>query len=359
LWFTLLPSQLSEGKTCFYHTFFLTSPTLGRWTSHDPLSYAAGDVNLYRTVGNNPLNSLDPSGLFWYPGKYLIQLRREYYRGLELDRQINERRARQGLPLLEPPPHWTSVAAAEIGDGLRIGLQANVNAAATATRSLVTLGLWAEPWEVWAVADEDRPYYESGFLAARVGWELLPSYGIGKLTQVPGQVGRWGRYALYWDTAQNAVQVGRGGYDIYENGLNWANGLQVGTGLLGLGGNYTTWRRLPGSGPVSQRGNAATRLPNQGSNAAARLPNLQGMDRADAHIAIRNLGFQYHGTTRGGYVRYRHPDGSEIWIRPNGEVMRLGPRPPGQPNRPRYDPSGNVGEHPQGEFLPPLLGHGN
>jgi hypothetical protein len=24
--------------------------------------------------------------------------------------------------------------------------------------------------------------------------------------------------------------------------------LQVGTGLLGLGGNYTAWRRLPGSG---------------------------------------------------------------------------------------------------------------
>jgi hypothetical protein len=216
-----------------------------RWTSLDPLSYAAGDVNLYCPVGNNPLNSLDPTGLFWYPGKYLIQLRREYYRGLELDRQINERRARQGLPQLEPPPHWTSVAAAEIGDGLRIGLQANVNAAATATRSLVTLGFWAEPWEVWAVADEDRPYYESGFLAARVGWELLPSYGIGKLTQVPGRIGRWGRCALYWDTAQNAVQVGRGGYDIYENGLTWANGLQVGTGLLGLGGNYTTWRRLP------------------------------------------------------------------------------------------------------------------
>jgi hypothetical protein len=84
-----------------------------------------------------------------------------------------------------------------------------------------------------------------------VGWELLPSYGIGKLTQVPGRIGRWGRYALYWDTAQNAVQVGRGGYDIYENGLTWANGLQVGTGLLGLGGNYTTWRRLPGSAPTS------------------------------------------------------------------------------------------------------------
>jgi hypothetical protein len=47
------------------------------------------------------------------------------------------------------------------------------------------------------------------------------------------------------------VQVGRGGYDIYENGLNWANGLQVGTGLLGLGGNYTSWRRASGSAPTS------------------------------------------------------------------------------------------------------------
>jgi hypothetical protein len=132
-------------------------------------------------------------------------------------------------------------------------LQANVNAAATATRSLVTLGFWAEPWEVWSVADEDRPYYEGGFLAARVGWELLPTYGVGKLTQVPGQMGRWGRYALRWDTAQNAVQVGRGGYDIYENGPTWANGLQVGTGLLGLGGNYTTWQRLPGSITATSR----------------------------------------------------------------------------------------------------------
>jgi RHS repeat-associated protein len=39
------------------------SSTLGRWTSLDPLSYAAGDVNLYRPLGNDPLNSLDPSGL--------------------------------------------------------------------------------------------------------------------------------------------------------------------------------------------------------------------------------------------------------------------------------------------------------
>jgi RHS repeat-associated protein len=39
------------------------SPTLGRWMRVDPLGFDAGDTNLYRTVGNNPTNWIDPSGL--------------------------------------------------------------------------------------------------------------------------------------------------------------------------------------------------------------------------------------------------------------------------------------------------------
>ncbi|MDW8244648.1 MAG: RHS repeat-associated core domain-containing protein [Thermogemmata sp.] len=39
------------------------SPTLGRWTSLDPIRYGAGDVNLYRTVFNAPTVYTDPSGL--------------------------------------------------------------------------------------------------------------------------------------------------------------------------------------------------------------------------------------------------------------------------------------------------------
>jgi hypothetical protein len=92
-------------------------------------------------------------------------------------------------------------------------------------------------------------------------------------------------------------------------------------------------------------------------NAASTLPSLEGLDRAAAHIAIRDHGFRLHGTTDGWYVRYRHPDGSDIWIRPNGQVVRLGPKPPGVRNRPRYDSSGNPADHPQGEFLEPLPGH--
>jgi hypothetical protein len=39
------------------------SPTLGRFTANDPLGFAAGDVNLYRYVGNGPTGRRDPSGL--------------------------------------------------------------------------------------------------------------------------------------------------------------------------------------------------------------------------------------------------------------------------------------------------------
>ncbi len=37
--------------------------SLGRFISRDPLGYSAGDVNLYRYAGNNPVNGSDPSGL--------------------------------------------------------------------------------------------------------------------------------------------------------------------------------------------------------------------------------------------------------------------------------------------------------
>jgi len=38
-------------------------PGLGRFMSEDPKGFAAGDYNLFRYVGNNPVNSTDPMGL--------------------------------------------------------------------------------------------------------------------------------------------------------------------------------------------------------------------------------------------------------------------------------------------------------
>jgi RHS repeat-associated protein len=45
------------------------------WTSEDPIGFAAGDANLYRYVGNDPVNATDPSGLtsLLHPGTAGIQ----------------------------------------------------------------------------------------------------------------------------------------------------------------------------------------------------------------------------------------------------------------------------------------------
>ena len=45
----------------YYHRMY--DPVVGRFASADPLGLASGDANLYRYVGNNPLNNVDPTGL--------------------------------------------------------------------------------------------------------------------------------------------------------------------------------------------------------------------------------------------------------------------------------------------------------
>ena len=39
-------------------------PTVGRWTTKDPIGFAGGDTNLYAYVGGNPMSYVDPSGLW-------------------------------------------------------------------------------------------------------------------------------------------------------------------------------------------------------------------------------------------------------------------------------------------------------
>ena len=42
-------------------------PTTGRWTTQDPMGFAAGDANLYRYVGNMATMATDPSGnIAWF-----------------------------------------------------------------------------------------------------------------------------------------------------------------------------------------------------------------------------------------------------------------------------------------------------
>lgn len=55
------------------------SPVLGRFLQTDPIRFQAGDVNIYRYVRNNSINSSDPSGLdpFGPPSGFIDDLTRK------------------------------------------------------------------------------------------------------------------------------------------------------------------------------------------------------------------------------------------------------------------------------------------
>jgi len=66
-------------------------------------------------------------------------------------------------------------------------------------------------------------------------------------------------------------------------------------------------------------------------------------------------GFGKTKTTKGGYQQWDHEDGSQVWVRPNGEIVRTGPKRPQKNNpngkkvRDRYGPDGNVIPHEPGK----------
>ena len=63
------------GLYSFRHREY--SPTLGRWSSIDPLGYESSESNLYRYVSDSPLHHLDPSGCIQYSDYY----HKQYYTG--------------------------------------------------------------------------------------------------------------------------------------------------------------------------------------------------------------------------------------------------------------------------------------
>jgi hypothetical protein len=97
--------------------------------------------------------------------------------------------------------------------------------------------------------------------------------------------------------------------------------------------------------------------------AAAKVPDLTGKTRQEAEEELNDNGFQKDKTTPGGYERWRHEDGSEIWIGPDGEVDRFLPKErssvTGKMYKPRIDQHGNripwqpgtAGGHHTGEII--------
>lgn len=82
------------------------------------------------------------------------------------------------------------------------------------------------------------------------------------------------------------------------------------------------------------------------------LPDLSGRSFTTAIRWILRDGFLFHNATAGGYREFRHPDGSTIWIRPDGEIVRLGHKVTGTKYRQRYDQWGSpTASHNTGEKI--------
>ncbi|MDD5119313.1 MAG: peptidoglycan DD-metalloendopeptidase family protein, partial [Sulfuricurvum sp.] len=54
----------TDTDDLYYYRARYYDPTLGRFITPDPIGFAGGDTNFYRYVGNDPVNFVDPSGLF-------------------------------------------------------------------------------------------------------------------------------------------------------------------------------------------------------------------------------------------------------------------------------------------------------
>ncbi|WP_253155892.1 RHS repeat-associated core domain-containing protein [Stieleria tagensis] len=60
--FTYTGREWDDALGLFYYRARFYDPANGRFISQDPIGFASGDTNLYRYVGNNPLDYVDPSG---------------------------------------------------------------------------------------------------------------------------------------------------------------------------------------------------------------------------------------------------------------------------------------------------------
>ena len=96
-----------------------------------------------------------------------------------------------------------------------------------------------------------------------------------------------------------------------------------------------------------------------GAGAAGEVPDLGGKSKGEAEEELKTAGFKEKATTADGVTRWDHPDGSRIFVYPDGRISRQAPKvqnpdPNGAGYRPRVGPDGKIfygADHNTGEKI--------
>jgi RHS repeat-associated protein len=78
--FTFTGREFDPESGFYYYRARYYDPKSGRFFTKDPIGFGGGDVNLFRYVGNNPVNWIDRSGL--WPTEIHNRIIREAFRNL-------------------------------------------------------------------------------------------------------------------------------------------------------------------------------------------------------------------------------------------------------------------------------------
>jgi len=98
--------RLDQETGIYYYRARYYHAGLGRFVSRDPIGYEAGEINLYRYLGNGPTNLTDPTGLAppmnW--GHEGARARSEFEAAHDAMRRVSPRGRRPSLGETEPAP---------------------------------------------------------------------------------------------------------------------------------------------------------------------------------------------------------------------------------------------------------------
>jgi len=95
--FTFTGREYDAENGLYYYRARYYDPKAGRFLTKDPIGFAGGDVNLYRYVQNNPVNWVDPLGLYDEEVHYYLTYRLSLRAGFTDNEALIIALANQGM----------------------------------------------------------------------------------------------------------------------------------------------------------------------------------------------------------------------------------------------------------------------